>query len=479
MNTTLIRCLTRSLLASCAVAGTLLGVGAGNATAAPARTAPYVPGEVIVGYRPPPAPSPRAITADLQRNLGVRTLPAAPLASPTERILRLRRGQSVPGALAQLRRQAGVAYAVPDYIAHTAGTSPATPAWYPNDPGRSHTPKGWEAMQWNFLPGTGVNAPQAWANLLADHRPGGRGVTLAILDTGVAYRHWRNFRESPDFVGTRFVKPYDFVAGNRYPLDHDGHGTFVAGIVAEATNNGFGLTGLAYGASVMPVRVLGADGTGDAATIARGIRYAATRGAQVINLSLEFSLDVTPQDIPDIFSAIRFAHRRGVIVVAASGNEGVQQVAYPAAAPDVISVGASTKDRCLANYSNVGAHLDLVAPGGNDDTSLLDDPNCHYARALPDISQMTFFDPAKPGRFGFPGGWYGTSMAAPHVAAAAALVIASGVLGPHPSPEAVRNRLETTAQPLGRGQPNQYYGHGLVNAGAATAPVSAVATRRR
>ncbi len=479
MNTFLIRRPARSLLASCAVVAALLGAGAATATAAPPRSAAYVPGEVIVGYRPSPAPGPQAITADLQRQLGLRTVPAAPLASPSERLLRLRRGQSVGTALAQLRRQPGVAYAVPNYIAHAAGTSPTTPAWYPDDPGRSHKPQGWEAMQWNFLPGTGVNAPQAWANLLADRHPGGRGVTVAILDTGVAYRNWRSFRQSPDFVGTRFVKPYDFVAGNRYPLDHDGHGTFVAGIVAEATNNGFGLTGLAYGASIMPVRILGADGTGDAATIARGIRYAVTRGAQVINLSLEFSLDVTSSDIPDIISAVRFAHRRGVIVVGASGNEGVRQVAYPARVQDVISVGATTKDRCLANYSNDGAHLDLVAPGGNDDTSLLNDPNCHYARSLPDISQMTFFDPAKPGHFGFPGGWYGTSMAAPHVAATAALVIASGVLGPHPSPEAVLYRLETTAQPLGSGRPNQYYGYGLVNAGAATARVPAAATRRR
>ena len=157
-------------------------------------------------------------------------------------------------------------------------------------------------MQWNFLPGVGVNAPAAWANLLADHRPGGRGVTVAVLDTGVAYRNWHQFRRSPDFGGTRFVEPYDFVAKNRFPLDREGHGTFVAGTIAESTNNRIGLTGLAYGASIMPVRILNADGTGDAATISRGIRYAATHGAQVINLSLEFSLDVTSSDIPEIIS---------------------------------------------------------------------------------------------------------------------------------------------------------------------------------
>jgi serine protease len=226
------------------------------------------------------------------------------------------------------------------------------------------------------------------------------------------------------------------------------------------------------------VRILGADGTGDAATISRGIRYAATHGAQVINLSLEFSLDVTPADIPDIVSAIRFAHSRGVVVVAAAGNEGVQQVAYPARASAVISVGATTRDRCLANYSNDGSRLDLVAPGGGDDTSLLSDPNCHPSRNLPDISQLTFLDSSDPSRFGYPG-MHGTSMSSPHVAATAALVIASGVLGRHPSPDQVLARLEETAQPLGGSKPNANYGYGLLDAGAATAPLASSSRHKR
>jgi serine protease len=444
----------------------LLGVGmlGGVACADAAGGADYVPGEVVVGYRPQPvATAAKAVV----REMGVRA-PATPAPSPSEQVLRLRRGVSVGKALSKLRHQAGVAYAVPNYVAHQAGL------WYPNDPGRAHVPRGWTRVQWNFLPGAGVNAPEAWANLIADHRPGGRGVTIAVLDTGVAYRDWHQFTKSPDFTSTRFVKPYDFVAKDRFPLDREGHGTFVAGTIAESTNNGVDLTGLAYGASIMPVRILDADGTGDAATISRGIRYAATHGAQVINLSLEFSLDVTSSDIPEILSAIHFAHSRGVVVVAAAGNEGVQQLAYPARAPKVISVGATTRDRCLATYSNYsnfslpGARLDLVAPGGGDDTSMLNDPGCHPTRTLPDITQLTFFDPSNPGRFGYPSGWFGTSMSAPHVAAAAALVIASGVVGRHPTPDAVLARLDATAQPLGGSKPNQYYGCGLLDVGAAT-----------
>jgi serine protease len=461
----MIRRLASAALASAA----LIAAGAPVATQAASASA-YVPGEVVVASAAQPIAT---VAADLSRRTGIHAAPAAPAPAPGERVLRLPPGVSVGQAISLLRHQPGVAYAVPNYLAHAAGS------WIPNDPGRTHAARGWEQLQWNFLPYVGVNAPEAWSNLRADHRPGGRGVTVAILDTGVAYRDWQVFLKSPDFTGTRFVDPYDFVANNRFPLDREGHGTFVAGLVGEATNNRFGLTGLAYGASIMPVRILDANGTGDAATISRGIRYAATHGAQVINLSLEFSLDVTPADIPDIMSAIRFAHRRGVVVVAASGNEGVDQIAYPARAPAVISVGATTRDRCLANYSNQAAKLDLVAPGGGDDTSLLSDPSCHSNWTLPDIFQLTLLDPSNPRRFGYPGGWYGTSMSSPHVAAAAALVIASGVLGGHPTPDQVLARLETTAQPLGGSRTNQYYGWGLLDVGAATSPVASVARPRR
>jgi serine protease len=463
--------LRRIGLAACATAA-LLALSAGSAAsgtldaraAATAAPAAYVPDEVVVGY----AQRPTTSFGTLVRRLGIRTQ-AEPGPSPTEQVLRLPSGLSVAAAAAWLQRQPGVTYAVPNFIAHAAG------AFYPNDPGKEGRPGGWENLQWNFLSGAGVNAPEAWANLIADHRPGGRGVTVAILDTGVAYRDWRAFRRSPDFAGTRFVDPHDFVAGNRYPLDREGHGTFVAGTVAEETNNGIGVTGLAYGASIMPVRILNANGTGDASTISRGIRYAASHGAQVINLSLEFSLAVSAGDIPDIISALRYAHNRGVVVVASAGNEGVNQVAYPARASDVISVGASTSDRCLADYSNAGSRLDLVAPGGDADSSAISDPDCHPQRSLPDIFQETFFAPSDPRRFGLPGGWYGTSMSAPHVAAAAALVIASGVLGRHPSPDAVLARLEATAQALGGSKPNSDYGYGLVDAGAATTATGSVA----
>jgi serine protease len=442
--------------------GLAMVAGAGLLGVAPAlaRASDYRPGVVIVGSetRIPGAAADVAAAGD-------------PSAAIHSQVVRIPRGVSLTSELRRLRHRRGVAYAVPDYLAHIADAGP--PEWLPNDPGTAQTPQGWAQTQWNFLPSVGVNATEAWANLLADHRAGARGVVIAILDTGVAYRNWHRYRKSPDFTWTHFVDPYDFVSGNRFPLDREGHGTFVTGTIAESTNNGIGMTGLAYNASIMPVRVLNVQGWGDAATIARGIRYAVRHGARVINLSLEFDPSVTAGDIPDIISAIHFAYRRGVVVVAASGNEGSGRIAYPARVTDVISVGATTLDRCLAYYSNGGRRLDLVAPGGGDDADLLNDTNCHPDRPLPDITQMTFGNPFKPTRFGFPGGWYGTSMAAPHVAAVAAMVIASGVIGRSPSPARILSRMEATAQPLGTGKPNRMYGYGLVDAGAATAPNSA------
>jgi serine protease len=217
----------------------------------------------------------------------------------------------------------------------------------------------------------------------------------------------------------------------------------------------------------MPVRVLDSRGYGDATTIAKGIRYAVKHGAKVINMSLEFSTNVRQSEIPDITSALRYATRRGVVVVGSSGNEGEARIAYPARTSDVISVGATTDDGCLADFSNDGFGLDLVAPGGGDDADLSNDPNCHPGHHGIDIFQMTYIGNTIAG-FGLPPGYDGTSMAAPHVTAAAALVIASRVLGAKPTPSQVECRLKATARTLGIPGPNRVYGSGLVDAGAAT-----------
>jgi len=225
----------------------------------------------------------------------------------------------------------------------------------------------------------------------------------------------------------------------------------VAGVVAESTNNGVALTGLAYGASIMPVRILDASGLGDEATIAKGVRYAVAHHAQIINLSLEFLPNevTSASDIPAIVSAINFAHARGVLVVGAAGNDQSNQIAYPARTHGVVSVGATTKDVCLADYSNNGSSLSLVAPGGGSDAVMPGNPLCHPDRNLPSIYQLTLTSTPHWAQFGYPSYYIGTSMSAPEVSATAALVIASGVIGRRPSPAQLLARLEQTATPLG------------------------------
>jgi serine protease len=371
--------------------------------------------------------------------------------------------RDVAATIRRLRRQPEVRYAVPNVIAHAAE------AFVPDDPGRTTEPAGWQQTQWNFAGPASINAPDAWGNLIAAGHPGGRGVTVAVLDTGVAYRQFGRTTASPDLAGTKFVKGYDFVGRDPYANDRNGHGTHVASTIAESTNNGFGLTGLAYGATIMPVKVLDDQGNGDAAEIAKGVRFAAKHGAQVINLSLEFSIDVTSQEIPQLLDAIEYAHHRGAVVVAASGNEAGVKVAYPARASYVVSVGSTTEHGCLSDFSNQGSGLDIVAPGGGPD-AYLQDPGC-----LPDqpagrnIAQLTLIGIHRD-RFGIPSGYQGTSMAVPHVSATAALVVASGLLGPSPSPAAVERRLERTARDLGPPGYDMRYGYGLVDAGAATNP---------
>jgi serine protease len=266
------------------------------------------------------------------------------------------------------------------------------------------------------------------------------------------------------------VRGYDFVDNSPYPVDHNGHGTHVAGTIAENTNNGFGLTGLAYGVHILPVRVLDSQGDGDAATIAAGVVYAVRRHAQIINMSLEFTSDVSASSIPELIAAIRFAHRHGALVIGAAGNEGASQIAYPARAKYVLAVGATTEHGCLSDFSNDGPGLDLVAPGGGADAPVANDPNCHAGQPPGrDIYQETFIA-GSVRRFGLPPGYEGTSMAVPHVSATAALVIASGVIGPRPTPEAIVARLKATTRPLGPPGDTRHYGAGLIDAAAATFP---------
>jgi len=434
-----------------ALACLALGVVAGSAAPARAepvrRSGPFVPGEVIVRYRPGTAPVAEARAEAASAARVVRRLPGGAMR------LRLARRSSVPTALARLRRDPDVVYAVRNFTARASG-------FYPDDPGF--------ALQWNLAGPYGINMPDAWALASARHAPGGRGVVVAVLDTGVAYRARGRLRRAPDLHA--FVRGYDFVDDDPYPLDLNGHGTHVAGTIAEATNNGIGAAGIAYGARIMPVRTLDASGDGDAVTIARGIRYAVTHGADVINLSLEFGPYVGAAQVPEVLAAIREARAHGVVITTVAGNEGrTADLPFPGRASGVIAVAATTSHGCQGSYSNAGSEVDVAAPGGGPDAARSDDPwdaaHCRPGIAGRSIYQQTL----APGllRFALPAGYYGTSMAAPHVAGLAALIIASGKLGPDPAPDAVQQLVEQTARDIGPPGYDERYGYGLVDAAAA------------
>jgi serine protease len=445
-----------------AVAAALLVVAGPAAAQAPVHAA-QAPGRVIVRYEPA---STHAARARVQHRAGARTLdPDLPGGA---RSLTVKPGSTVDATIAELRRSPSVAYAVPDYRAHASQAPP--PAFIPNDPGRGGAGN-WQAVQWNFTGPFSVNAPQAWAEAAAAGAPGGRGVIVAVIDSGIAYERHGRFRRSPDFATRQFVPGVDYVDGDRHPNDEESHGTHVAGTIAEQTNNGRALTGLAYGVKIMPLRVLDSEGNGDGSSIARAIRYAAKRHVPVINMSVEFESDMRASDIPEVLSAIRYALHKGSVLVAASGNEGDTRVTYPAAAPGVIAVGATTVDGCQADYSNGGKRLDVVAPGGGADAPNSDNPvdqqNCHPENRGRAIFQESFTRNVRT--FGLVG-FEGTSFATPHVSAIAALIFATKRLGAHPTPAAVKQRIEQTATDLGPPGYDERYGFGLVNAAAAIAP---------
>ncbi|NET01929.1 MAG: peptidase S8 [Sphaerospermopsis sp. SIO1G1] len=258
----------------------------------------------------------------------------------------------------------------------------------------------------------------------------GSGVTVAVIDTGIT--------KVRDLQETKFVKGYDFVNDTENANDDNGHGTHVAGTVAQATNNKYGVAGIAYEASLMPLKVLSAEGGGTVADIAEAIKFAANNGADVINLSLGGGGESQLMK-----EAIEYAYNKGVVIVGAAGNENTDGASYPARYQHVIGVSAFGADGEKAPYSNFGAGVDISAPGGSDSGAILQE-------TIDEEGQGVFL------------GLQGTSMAAPHVAGVAALIKASGIK----EPGEILSVLQQSARVIQDDGLN-YYGAGQINAEAA------------
>lgn len=442
----------------------------------------YLPGEVIVKFV-----SGTSVSGRLRALQAIRDRPApdslrwidestAVVADP---------GQSNARILAQeLSSQPEVAYAEPNFLRHRLTV--------PNDPD-------YGTRQWNLQL---INMPGAW-----DINPGGNpGITIAVVDYGITtlngsmiFPTWNGsaiqnigvpFATNPDLSSSRLISPFDFITTlGSMVLDTDGHGTHVSATAAEDTNNGFAEAGIAYRARIMPIKVCASywdvqfsySAAGEPgyvpidvggcplSAIAQGMRYAADNGAKVINISLG-GTDTSQTDL----DAINYAVGKGVFVAMAAGNAklGGNPAIYPAAyAPQIagaMAVGAINRSGNRASYSSTGNYVEIAAPGGDDqDTDASGDGYIWQVTLSPSA-----YDPAS---IIFPVfdryaevAYEGTSMASPHVAGLAALLMAQGVT----KPATVEALIKATAKLVGApsspgGSRNDDVGYGLIQPRAA------------
>jgi len=303
--------------------------------------------------------------------------------------------------------QPSVAYAEPDYIAEALG-----------EPDDTYFDEQWGMQK--------VQAPEAWSVTT-----GSASVSIAILDTGVDLDH-------PDLID-KIVSNVNF-SDSPTADDVYGHGTHVAGIAAASTNNGIGVAGLGYDATIMNVKVLRDNGSGYHSWIAAGIIWAADNGAEVINLSLGGG--DSSQVLED---AVNYAWSKGVVVVAAAGNNGNSFLCYPAGYASCIAVAATDAHDEKPLWSNYGDWVDVAAPGTGIYSTLKDDSYGYKA---------------------------GTSMASPHVAGLAALVFTTvtDVNGNGYLNDEVRSRIESTCDDIGISG----IGSGRINAARAVGDIPPV-----
>ena len=408
----------------------LRAYSAGHPKASPAEGA-FRPGELIVRFKD--GISERSAAGALR---AVGTREARPSAFGRHFRVILDGELSVPVAVQRLSAMPEVDYAEANGIRrkHQGATL------NPNDR--------FFRAQWNLKL---VGAPRAWGI-----QKGKPEVAVAVVDTGIAFEDFGPYRKAPDWGGMRFLPGFDAVNRDGHPNDDEFHGTHVASTVAEATNNLEGVAGFAFGCSLMPVKVLDQNGEGSDFDVAEGLDYVAgyrengQNPVKVVNLSLggEGTSETISRAIDRVVQA-------GILVVASAGNDNKGTVDFPANLENVIAVGAIDARKRRAPYSNYGAALDLVAPGGDGDRD--DDADGNIDLVFQQMPDPDVLDLGRHDEFCYCG-LEGTSMASPHVAALAALLFSQGIT----DPKAVRAALEQTAEDLGASGRDDQFGHGLI-----------------
>lgn len=370
------------------LSGTLMAFGglAGCGTAP--GTLPPSASQTTPSASKPAAIVPGKVVVKLKNGTGTRAVQGMRMVQAVEglsdtRVYTVPAGSTVEETLAQLRRDSNVIYAEPDYIYHATEIQSQAVT---NDPMREQL--------WGLAK---IQAPQAW-----DATAGDATVTVAVVDTGVDYDH-------EDLAG-QVIKGYDFGNNDNDPKDDQGHGTHVAGTIAALGDNGKGVVGVAYKTRILAIKVLGSDGSGSTSAIAQGILKAQAMGARVINLSLG-----GPEESSVLKDAVDQVTAKGVLCVVASGNDSKSSPNYPAAYANALSVGATDQSDKRTSFSNYASSVDIAAPG----LDILSSTEGRYKKLS------------------------GTSMASPHVAGAAALLLSKY---PSLTPQQLRDALTNSGE---------------------------------
>ena len=393
------------------------------------RQETYVSGRILIKYRP--GANELALPAKAEEF----DLKPSNLTCASVRVYHVRPGTELEAAAA-LALDPAVEYAEPDYLIFAANsiadsvadTVLARNSGRPDGKSRSVSPSEWDAgapndplfdKQWALAK---IEAEGAWK--IAD----GSDVTIAVIDSGIDMDH-------PEFAG-RIVAGYDFVNEDDEPDDDYGHGTQVAGVAAAAANNELGIAGLAWDAKIMAVKVLDHRGRGMSSNLTCALYWVADKGAHVVNISIiSFGPSLGMQ------SAINYAVEENILIFAAAGNlfEDGNPLTYPAALKGVVAVAASDRDDGHAWFSSAGSFVDIAAPG------------------------VSIFSPFPPSHEEFRS-VYGTSLASPHGAGLAALILS---VAPSLQPQEVETIIRESAADLGETGRDDKFGHGRVDAQAA------------